>query len=206
MAYVRGNDYFKMFLELLDFSCNIASELSRLMRDYREDELGKRLEALHKIEHTADLHMHDVMEKLAKEFITPIEREDIILVARQIDDITDAIEDVLVKMYMFHIGKMRPEALAFADIIVRCCEGLKTVFNEFHNFKKSKVIQEAIIEVNRLEEEGDKVYISAMRTLYGENNALEIAKWSKVFNQLEECCDLCEDTADMVQEIIMKNS
>lgn len=207
MAYMRGNDYFKMFLELIDFSCKAAAELRNVLRDFRESEMEQRLEELHRIEHMADKKKHAVMEKLSKEFITPIEREDIIQVIRQIDDITDAVEDVLLKMHMYRVKAVRPEALTFCDIVARCCEGLRDVLKEFPNFKKSKALHASIIEVNRLEEAGDKLYLDAVRGLYKAGaDPIEAMAWTEVFSQMERCCDLCEDTADIVEEIVMKNA
>ncbi len=207
MAYVRGNDYFKKFVELMDFSVEAAKELASLLKEFRYNDLGSQLVALHRIEHKADEKKHVVMEELAKEFITPIEREDIIQIIRLIDDITDAVEDVLIKIYMYHIETIRREALAFSEIVVQCCEALRLVFQEFHNFKKSKVLHEAIIKVNHLEEEGDKLYMSAVRSLYSSGvDPIECLAWTEVFSQLERCCDLCEDTADNVEEIVMKNA
>ncbi len=207
MAYVRGNDYFKRFVDLIDFSVQAAKELCALLKDFREADLGTLLDSLHRIEHEADEAKHRVMEDLAKEFITPIEREDIVQIVRQIDDITDAVEDVLLKIYMYHVTSIRPEALEFADLVVRCCEALKTMFQEFRNFKKSKSLLDAIIEVNRLEEAGDKLYVQAVRTLYEKGtDPIVCMAWTEVLGQLEHCCDLCEDTADNVEEIIMKNS
>ncbi len=207
MAYVKGNNYFEMFVELIDFSCKAADEALSILNHYDASRLEEQLVALHTIEHSADMRIHKVKELLADEFITPIEREDILQIAGRIDDITDCIEDVLQKLFMFNIKVLRPEAVEFMEIVRRSCMELHKMFGEFHNFKKSKTLHTTIVEVNKMEEEGDRLYMKAMRRLFsdGENPADHLP-WSQIYYQLEKCCDTCEDAADIVEEIIMTNS
>lgn len=207
MAKTNGNNYFEMMLDLIGYSVRASEALQKALKEFSQENLEASLPHLHQIEHSADEQAHVVRKKLAKEFITPIEREDILHLVSLIDDITDAIEDVIIKVDMFCVKDIRPEALLFCDIIDRCCQGLSVVFKEFHNFKRSKDLQAAIIEVNRLEEEGDRLYRDAMRGLYASgNDAINVIAWSELFGQLEKCCDLCEEAADSVDEVVMKNA
>ena len=124
-----------------------------------------------------------------------------------IDNVTDAIEDVVMRMYMFNVRNIRERALKMTDIIVKCCNALKQALEEFHNFRKSKTLHQLIIEVNKLEEEGDKLFTDATRDLYVNcNDFKEISAWDIVFYYLEKCCDACEDVADAIENVIMKNS
>ena len=115
------------------------------------------------IEHAADLEKHKLMEQLTKEFITPIEREDIILLFQQIDDVTDCIEDVARKLYMYNVTSIRPEMTEFAEIIHQCCVVTKDALSEMPRFQKSETLKTHIIRVNELEEAGDRLHFSAMR-------------------------------------------
>ncbi|MEG0017394.1 MAG: DUF47 family protein, partial [Hydrogenoanaerobacterium sp.] len=102
---------------------------------------------------------------------------------------------------------MRPEALKFTDVILKCCITLKTVMEEFRNFRKSTTIQASIIEINRLEEVGDALYSTAMRELYLNcTNPIEIIAWTQTLDCFEKCCDACEHVANVVESVIMKNS
>ena len=207
MARKKNNDYFKIFVELLDYSCQAAKLLIEVMTDYHPEELEQRMEEMHEIEHSADLAKHQMMEQLAREFITPIEREDIMLMADFIDNVTDAIEDVLMRLYMFNITVIRKDALEVASIIAQCCEELKKALEEFGNFRKSKTLHKHIVEVNRLEEVGDKLYTEATRRLYvSEMNPVAVAAWTHVFHILEKACDACEDVSDVIESVMMKNS
>ncbi len=207
MAFGRTNDYFKMLVGLIDYSCQAAVELDSHLKDFDPEHLQLRLTKMHAIENAADEGVHEIYEKLMAEFITPIDREDIASIAYMIDDITDAIEDVLIKIYMFNLKTILPEACEFCEIITACCETLRTVFREFANFKKPKALQDAAVAVNTLEEDGDRLYMQSVRKLYVENRSpLEVMAWTEVFYRLEKCCDRCEETANFVKGIVMKNS
>lgn len=197
-----------MFVDLVDFSCRAAENLYATLTHFEASSLPSTMDSLHQIEHNADIGKHHLMEKLTKEFIPPIEREDIIALAQEIDNVTDAIEDVLMKIYMYNITTIRPEAIEFTEIILQCCKALKLTMEEFRNFKKSVEIHNAIVEINRLEEVGDKLYTKAVHSLFSKSseNPIEVFAWTEAYSKLELCCDSCEHTANVVESIIMKNS
>ena len=196
-----------MFVELIEFSCLAAQMLIRVMEDYHPENLVGLMQEMHDIEHSADLKKHDLIEKLAREFITPIEREDIMEMANQIDNVTDAIEDVLMRLYMFNITVIRDDALEVARLIEQSCQELKKALIEFGNFRKSKTLHQHVVEVNRLEEVGDRIYTEATRKLYiSDENPVGISAWTHVFHILEKACDSCEDVSDVIEQVLMSNS
>lgn len=199
--------YYDAFVKLVEHSCLAARLLIDTMKDYHPEELEQKMREMHKIEHDCDIEKHLMMEKLAKEFITPIEREDIMEMAQQIDNVTDSIEDVLMRMYMFNITIIRQDALEMAHIIESCCEALKKALLEFHDFRKSKDLHGYIVEVNRLEEDGDKLYTEATHRIYtSDMTPVAIGAWTHVFHILEKTCDACEDVSDVIESVMMKNS
>lgn len=201
------NDYFKMFENMVVTSCRAAGKLQSVLSNYSMEDLDDNMKALHKIESEGDSQKHHLMKTLAKEFITPIEREDILQLADEIDDVTDSIEDILLKMYMYNVKEIQPNAIAFSDIIVQCCGELLSTMKEFATFKKSKTIHNSIIEMNRLEETGDQLYIQAVRTLYSERrDPLDTMVWTELYGCFEKCCDTCEHVVDVVEGVIMKNT
>ena len=207
MASRKGNDYFEMLSELVDYSCSAANLLHDTLLNFAVNEMKNKIGEMHNIEHAADLKKHDMMDKLLKEFITPIERGDIAELAHEIDNVTDAIEDILARIYMFNITSMRREALDFANVIIKNCNELKGLMKEFRNYKKSQEIQKLIVNINGLEEEGDKLYIMSIRNLYTTSkDPIELMTWTDTFKYFERCCDACETAANVVESVIMKNS
>lgn len=207
MASKKDYNYFDAFVTMVDYSCQSAKMLHDTLTSFDKADLEQRIIDIHVIEHAADLCKHDMMNRLVKEFITPIEREDIMELAQQIDDVTDNIEDVLLCIYMYNIQKINPSALDFSNVILSCCDALKKTMEQFHDFRKSKTVNATIIEINRLEETGDALYTKTMRNLYLNcKDPIEILAWTQTIEQLEKCCDACEDVADIVESVIMKNT
>ena len=207
MAKKIDNYYFENFIQCVECGCQAAMMLEENLANFDVNRLSENLDELHKIEHDADKKKHEMMGVLVKAFITPIEREDIILLSQCIDEVTDQIEDVLIRIYINNVHTIRPEALQFTKVIIRCCKVLKEIMEEFANFKKSKTLHGLIIEINALEEEGDRLFIDSMRRLHTEvTDPLEIIAWREIYNFLEKCCDACEHVADAVESVIMKNT
>lgn len=203
----KENNYFNMLAELVDYSCEAANLLQNTLVNFNINEIEERIHEMHNIEHEADVKKHDMMNKLAKEFITPIERGDIIDIAHYIDNVTDDIEEVLTRIYMYNIREIKKEAIDFSNIIINNCNGLKKIMREFYNYKKSAEIQKLIININDLEEEGDRLYFSTLRNLYTTSkDPIELMTWTDTLKYFEKCCDACESVANLVESVIMKNS
>ena len=199
--------YFRDFVSMIEVSCRAAEHLQASLKDFSPAGVQKRRSEMHEFENEADKLKHEMMERLMKEFIPPIDREDIVSLAHRLDDITDKIEDVFIHIYMFNVLAIRPDALLLADVIVRCCQTLKEAMIEFPNFHKSKVLTQKIIDVNTMEGEGDLIFIEAMRKLYTtDGDPTEIYVWTKLFGLFEDCCDACENVADELETVVLKNS
>ncbi|MFA5523305.1 MAG: DUF47 family protein [Tissierellales bacterium] len=203
----KGVNYFNTFVELADYSCQAANLLNEIVNNFKADELKERMKEMHNIEHSGDEARNVMIRTLVKEFITPIEREDILAMADAIDEVTDTIEDVLMCMYMYNITYVHDHAIIMTEVVVRCCQALKLLINEFHNFRRSQKLHGLVVEVNHLEEEADKLFMEAVRHLYVTcKDVLEITAWDKIYNYLEKCCDACEHVSNVIESIYLKNS
>lgn len=203
----KKNIYFDAFVKQTEIACQAAEYLKNALTDFQPETLHAKRAHMHEIENRADEEKHEAMNKLAKEFVTPIEREDIVRLLDEIDEVVDLVEDVLIRIYMYNIKVILPEALHFVDVIQRSCEALLVAAKEFPNFQKSATLQQAIIDINTMEEEGDAIYIDAMRALFkGEKDPIQVIAWSETFDRLEDCCDACEHVADIMESVVMKNS
>ena len=202
----KGNKYFDYFIQMSDFSVKAAELLQENTRNFQPDRLGVQIEKMHAIEHGADQPRHQLTHELIREFLPPIDREDIVDLANHIDDVTDAVEDVLLRLYMLNIRRMLPDAVTFTEIVLRCCQAVKAALEEFPNFKKSATIRDLVIAIDGIEEEGDRLYTKAVRALYeAGGDALEVSAWRETFQRLERCCDCAEDVAKTIETIILKN-
>ena len=189
MAKQNHYDYFTGFQKIASHACETARMLLRSFQEFQQDTLPAHLDAMHQLEHEADLLGHEMMHHLARDFITPIERDDLMRLANELDEVVDTIEDVLLRVYMYHVPSIIPEAVAFAETILQCTETLERAVKEFAQFKKSKSLSGLLIEVNRLEEDGDKRYTEAVHSLYTSPspNPLEVMGWTEIYHRMERC-------------------
>lgn len=207
MARKQDAYYFDNFTACAEEACQAASLLRRVLGDFRPQELEKYLEEIHEIEHRADGKKHEMLDRLAKEFIPPIEREDIVELSQNIDTMTDQVEDVLMRIYMGNVREIEPDALDMTDVVIRCCEKVRELLKAFSDFRRSRNLKELIIEINELEETSDCLFMKSMRKLHTEcSDPLHIIVWREIYIYLERCADACEHVADTVESVVMKNS
>ena len=207
MGSKQNSFYFDNFIACADYSRKAAQLLDKGMRQFDPAQIGDMIEEMHEVEHAGDEKKHELLNVLAKAFITPIEREDIILLGQNIDEVTDKIEDVLLRMYCNNIKSVRPDALELVAVVIECCNELKEMLEEFPRFKNSKKLHEKIVNINTLEEKADQLFISSMRNLHTTcNDPVMIIVWREIYIYLEKCVDACEHVADTVESAIMKNS
>lgn len=203
----KGFNYFECFYEVAKIADDCASYLHRALSEFEVSQIPEHTENMHKLENAADMKKHELIKNLAHEFITPIEREDIATLSQQLDNIVDTVEDVMRRIYMFNVTALRPEAVEFSQLIARSCTMFCQLIKEFPNFKKSKTIHDLIIEINTLENKGDKLHAESLRRLFTEPAAPdERLVWMMIFDSLESSVDACENAADLIESIIMKNT
>ncbi len=199
--------YFNNFVQSISISCEAAEALKKILLSFSVTTLDENLKLMHDIESRGDMLRHELVEEIARAFITPMERDDIIQLSDNIDHVTDSIEDILIHIYTSDITFIRKDALDFADLVIKCCNTTKNMLEEFPDFKRSKKLHDLIIEVNRIEEEGDATYIKSLRRLHtSKDNLLEIIVWREIYEYFEKCCDVCEDVADIVESITIGNT
>ena len=207
MSKKQDSYYFQNFIACAGYSCQAAQLLKETMRNYNPEVLSQRLDEIHEVEHKADIKKHELINTLVKAFITPIEREDILQVSQNLDDMTDQIEDVVIKIYYNRIPAIRDDALELVDVLIRCCEEVRALMQEFADFKRSRTIHDHIVRINTLEEEADKRFIACMYRLHTDcTDPLEVIVWREIYLYLEKCVDTCEHIADTVESTVMKNS
>ena len=191
MSSKSDSYYFNTFAECASLACEAAEVLHSVLTKFNSEEIDDIMRELHEVEHKADEKKHDMLSALLKAFITPIERDDIMNLSQAIDDITDSVEDVVIQINMDQVKSIRPDSIEFSELLIRCCQ---------------KVKEDIIIEINRLEEEGDALYISVMKNLHATSrDPIEIIVWRDIYKAFENVCDYCEDVANIVEGIVIGN-
>ena len=195
-------NYYDMFEQGIAYCLKGAKALQKLLDENRlvEEEFA----AIKKTEQDADSHMHTVCEYLNVAFITPIDRDDIYQIAKETDDIIDSIDSVAANLWMMNVTEVTMPMRTMADLIVKACEELAQLMSELHRGKKSNRLYELIIDINRIEEVGDRCYKEALRELFTrEKDPIALMKLHKVYDELENALDNCEDVANCVESIII---
>lgn len=199
--------YFENFAASAALSKKAAVYLVECLEGYNPDNIETMLQKMHEIEHTADIKKHEMNDALAKAFVTPVDREDLDMLSHNLDQVTDSIEEIIQKFYIYNIRTVEPAVIEFAKKLVKSCELLCTLMEEFENFKRSKKIHELIVELNDNEEECDKLYLSSMRELTkNASDVLTVISWREIFECFEASADACEHVSDCVGTVIMKNT
>ena len=207
MLGAKKNDYFEMMETLVGFCTQSASYLYDYLANFDPEQIATRRAELHAIEHKADESRHGTLEKLSREFITPIERDDLLQLIQIIDDVTDAIDEVGINLYMYNLRSIPADTLKLADVVKRCTHALTEAVCELRHFKRSSTLQKLLVDVNTLESEADEIYIEAMRALTTSGqDATTIIGVREIYDCLENCCDLCEHAADVIENTVMKNT
>lgn len=197
--------FFDLFVETAKNTCRSAEMLEELMVNYVS--VNDKIKQIEELEHECDQNVHNILKQLNKSFITPIDREDIHAIAKEMDNITDAIESTAHRFRMFNVGSIREDAKKVASLIVQCTKELTGVMEEMKNMKTSTELEKKIIEVNRIENVGDEIYRDAIAQLFvAEKDAIEVVKWKEIYEYLENTLDACEDVANLVEGVVMKHA
>ena len=133
----KAYDYFEYFEKTVSYACEAAAYLNESLNNFDPESFHTRVTNMHIIENRADAEKHEMTTRLIHEFLPPIDSEDIIALAHRLDDVVDSIDDVMLRLDMYCLKEIRPEAITFSELIMSCCNELKATVSEFRNFKNS---------------------------------------------------------------------
>ena len=203
----KANDYFELIRQQASYCVQASELLEDILCKYDCRSIDAYRTQMHNVEHTADGIHHDILQKLTIEFITPIDQEDILRLVQIIDDITDALDEVILDLYMYHIDVIPERTGELSKIVHRCVSALYEATVDLKNFKKPDSLREHLIKINDIEIEADIIYADALYRLFGEvSDGKTLLGAKAVYESLEHCCDLCEDAADVIEQVIIKNT
>ena len=199
----KEEQYFDLFLQMTVYISDAARELKSMLADknHNYQEYSKRIKGL---EHACDELTHTISTKLNKSFITPFDREDIYMMSTALDDIVDLIDDAARAIIDFDVHEIKSYAREFAGVIEKMAEQLREIVSIL---RKPKNVTQRLVEIHRLENEGDDIYHAAIAELFHEEqNPLTVLKWKEIYEKLEAAVDRCENVANIIESVIIKHT
>ena len=207
MSKKENYNYFNEFITLTDYIVESENTLKEIMENFNLEKLNTDIHEVHRLENEADKIVHKMRGYLIKDFLPPIDREDIALISNKLDNIEDGIDEILINVKILDITEIKSEVIELIEILVKCTVAVREMFIDFNNLKNIELINEKVIQVNKLEELGDRAYEKLMTLLYkNEKDPIKLIKWTNIYNCLEETIDSCEEIGDCIEDIVMKNS
>ncbi|MEA2462571.1 MAG: uncharacterized protein QOJ98_318 [Acidobacteriota bacterium] len=165
--------------------------------------IADKAHEIKEVEHKCDFLTHEIIQRLNKTFVTPIDREDIHELAKTLDDVMDAIDNAASLVPLYKIDKVRPGARELTRIIIQQCDEIRVAVEAL---EQRKGVLERAIEINRLENEADRIHMNAISQLFDEEtNPIVVLKWKELYDLLEEATDACEDVANLLENVVVKH-
>lgn len=151
--------------------------------------------------------LHSIFKELDNSFITPIDREDIVIIGKAMDDVLDFVETTASRLVIFNLESSKTDAIEMAGLAVDNSNKITDLMKEFKGMKKSKLLCERVVEINDIENQGDTAFRKAAKELFdGSHDTVEIIKWKGIFECLEAIINATENLANIIEGIVMKNA
>ena len=199
----REEEFFDLFVAVAQRNKEAAQHLRELF-DAPPDRRTPHVEAIKRLEHEADQVTHEVVNRLDRTFITPLDREDIHALASDLDDVMDAMDGTARRSQIFRLGPSPSGVKQLAEVIQKM---VSVLAEGVGRLKKGDDVMRFCIEAKKLEEEGDAIYHQSLGLMFEtERDALEIIKWKEIYDTLEMTLDQGEDVANVLESITLKHA
>ena len=199
----KEEQYFGLFRQMTSHIYDAASKLAEMLAG-KATEFQRHLESIKAIEHECDELTHSISKKLNSSFITPFDREDIYMLSGALDDIVDLIDDSARAFVMYNVRETTDYARQFGDVIQRMAVQLHEVVS---TLERPAGINPRLVEIHRLENEGDDLYHEAIGDLFqGTPDPIRVIRWKDIYDKLEAAVDRCEQTANIIETVVIKHA
>jgi predicted phosphate transport protein (TIGR00153 family) len=197
----RNEQFFDLFKEMADEIRSAASLLEELLAAEPPD--YAKVDAIKDAEHRCDALTHDAIQRLHRTFVTPFDREDLYSLSTSLDNVMDAIDNAAAIVRLYDITSIRPGARELAHVVSGAAERLHSAIEAM---AARRPVQPHTVEINRLENEADRIFQDAIRKLFeGERDPIVIIKWKELLDVLEQITDACEDVANVIEGVVVKH-
>ncbi|MDP2950595.1 MAG: DUF47 family protein [Chloroflexota bacterium] len=195
------------FYDLFEKSAHNLVAAAEVMVDLMDhfENVEMKTARMKELEHVGDSITHEIVEQLHKTFVTPLDREDITALAHHLDDIVDFMEGATTAIRIYGIARPATAARGLADLIRLQVVQVERAVQNLRQRSRLKGVLEQCVEIHRLENEADTLFLNAMAELFHDQaDAVEIIKWRDVYDQLERATDSCEHVANVLEGIVLK--
>ena len=199
----REDQYFDLFTQMTHYISDAVRELREMLND-KQPNYHEYSQRIKRLEHACDELTHNISTRLNRSFITPFDREDVYLMSSALDDIVDLIDDAARAIIIFDVREIKPHAQDLAGVLERMAEQLREIVSML---QKPNNLTQRLVEVHRLENDGDDIYHNAIAELFHEErDPLTVIKWKEIYEKLEAAIDRCENVANIIESVIIKHS
>jgi predicted phosphate transport protein (TIGR00153 family) len=199
----REEEFFDLFVEVARRSHVAAGHLVGLFSE--PDKAKYHAEQIKRLEHECDQITHEVVNKLDRTFITPIDREDIYKLAGDLDDVIDVIDGVARRTQIFRVGAAPEGVKKLCEVLQKAVGALEQGVEQLR--RRDGSVMKSSLEAKAYEEQADAIYHEMLGKLFAtETNAIELIKWKEIYDNLERCVDQTEDVANVLESISIKHS
>jgi uncharacterized protein Yka (UPF0111/DUF47 family) len=201
----KETNFFAYFEEHNQLAIEVCREFLGMFGD--NPEIPERAARIFELEQKADRITHQCTEELHKTFITSLDRSDILLLIKRLDDIIDAVYAASSRMELYEIQEARPEAKELSEIILQASSGIAEALKGLRNIKNGQAILEKCIAIHYFEDRADGILRSAIARLFREHDQpVTVIKWKEIFERLEKATDRCDDVANIIEKIVMEST
>jgi predicted phosphate transport protein (TIGR00153 family) len=198
----QKREFFDLFNQAASNAVEISSRLVDLLSAFPQG-ADERMRDIKELEHHGDRLTHELVDLINRTFVTPFDRDDMYRLAGVLDDICDNVDDSAEKVIGYGVTEVPALAQRQAEVIQRAASKLSDAIGRLDGFKDSK---RQLIELRELEDEGDRIAREAIAELFsGGVDAISLIRWKDIHEQLEEAVDACENAADVLEAILVKN-
>jgi hypothetical protein len=199
----RKNDFFELFEKDARNLVEAAKLLAEVIENWEDVE--QKIEQIKDFEHQGDIFTHTIISQLHSTFVTPLDREDIAQLANALDDVVDFTQATADAMLIYRVDRPTQRAKELAAIIVDAALEVEEAISHLRYRAHLNKILEHCVEINRLENEADRVLRSALAEMFQDSmDVLEIIKWREIYEHMESATDRCEDVADVLEGVVLK--
>lgn len=197
--------YFERDAENLLTAAAVFREV--MSQEISREERAQKIKKIEELEHRGDEISHQIFSELSSTFVTPFDREDIHELASQLDDILDMIRGAATRIELYKVGRITPEQQQLAHMIYDAVVELHTAIPKLHDLKDVKSIRECLVRVNSIENDADDLFERAIANLFDTcKDPIELIKSKEILVSLETATDQCEDAANAIESIVVKNA